>query len=179
MKAHVEQCEWRIVQCPHCSQSMPFRALAEHTDGSACFARDASSGVPIPYKRYRINAADISDKEVAQLFGMLDADGSGHVEVDELCEFMRRGPELTTATLDRLHDKMYQCASTAEGLDCEFLFRRLDRDGQGTLDVNELKRGVRRERPNPGEVGRGLRNPTGGRGARARAPSRGKGIDER
>ena len=32
----------------------------EHTDGSACFARD-DSGAPIAYKRYKANAADMSN----------------------------------------------------------------------------------------------------------------------
>ena len=42
----------------------------------------------------KLNQVDLPDREVAALFAMLDADGSGALEIAEFLAFLARGPAL-------------------------------------------------------------------------------------
>ena len=57
----------------------------------------------------------------------------------------RRGERLPPATLAKLRGKLRAAAYTSNGLDLRKLFRRIDRDRSGTIELSEFKAAVRKE----------------------------------
>ena len=107
----------------------------------------------------KLNQADLPDDEIASLFAMLDADGSGALEIAEFVEFLERGPALLlapapaarrrrrkplpAAKLAQVHAKLKAASYTSGGMDWAMLFRQYDKDRSGSLDDGELKTAVR------------------------------------
>lgn len=120
----------------------------------------------------RIPASVISDAEIASLCAMLDQDGSGSVSIAEIVNFVgpepevskrcgrtirnavldpiqtprtKYGPRLEADTLDRLRSKIKAAAYTGHsGRQLDVLFGRFDIDGSGQLEVEEVRRALRR-----------------------------------
>ena len=96
-------------------------------------------------RELRVPVPLISDKEIAALFAMLDADESGEVELAELTDFLQNGPPLTVGLINVVRTSMRDAAFSLAGDRWERLMLSFDRDCNGTIDVSEFRRAIRRE----------------------------------
>jgi len=116
----------------------------------------------------RIAPAVISDAEITKLCNTLDSDKSGSVSVSELVDFIGAEPEVSKRTgkslagisleikaprknqlepdvIEKLRSKIKAAAYTGHtGRQLDVLFARFDNDGSGNLEVEEVRRALRR-----------------------------------
>jgi Ca2+-binding EF-hand superfamily protein len=83
---------------------------------------------------------ELTDAEFAAVSLVADADGSGNIELNELCQILQRG-ESAEAAADRIFHQMWQTL-TLKGMRVTSLFHHCDADGSGEIELDELRQGM-------------------------------------